>query len=243
MRIIQITDLHLGRSGVKPYDIDVRHNFQQILTATKAAQPDLLLISGDLCLEVGEREIYEYIKEQLEATALPYALLAGNHDDGDLLMDVFGLERGPDGKHLYYSIDQAPLPVYCLDTARYEISQSQLEWLSARLRTRARQPIVVFVHHPPVLMGVPFMDRQYPLRNHAELSAVLHAHDAPCYVFCGHYHVDKSLHQGNLQVFVTPSCFFQIDWREENFAVAHRRIAYRDILLRKEGVVQGLVWV
>ena len=85
------------------------------------------------------------------------------------------------------------------------------------------------MHHPPMEAGVPFMDGKYPLQDMEAVQAVLFEHPHRIAIFCGHYHVEKSLQLRNLNVFITPSSFFQIDQFSPEFKVDHHSIALRVI--------------
>ena len=89
MRIVQLTDLHVGLEGEDTYGVDVRQNFLQILEKVKAETPDLLVISGDLCYHQGDAQIYEWIKGHLDQIDIPYEVMSGNHDDPQLLAKAF----------------------------------------------------------------------------------------------------------------------------------------------------------
>lgn len=241
MRILQITDLHIGLANQHPFDVDVRANFKQIIQQIRTQNADALMISGDLCYQDGDSAIYEWIKEELKSVDYPYYLLTGNHDDTKLMLDTFQLLPGSDGQHLYYQIEDSPMPCFCFDTGIGTISTSQLEWLSEALRL-LQQPILIFMHHPPLPMGVPYMDNNHALSNGQDLCDLLTSYGHPVHIFTGHYHVDKTCSYQNLTVHITPSCFFQIDWRLPDFGVAHHRIAYRDIQVSANGLTHGLMW-
>ena len=66
MRIVQITDLHVGREGEETYGVDVRANFRKILQAARQWRPEYLVLSGDLCYRDGDVAIYHWIREQLD---------------------------------------------------------------------------------------------------------------------------------------------------------------------------------
>ena len=65
MTIFQLTDLHIAPPGVPTQGVDLRANFLAGLQEAKAWQPDALVISGDLCFEVGNESVYRWIKAQL----------------------------------------------------------------------------------------------------------------------------------------------------------------------------------
>ncbi len=230
MKIIQITDLHIDREGEYPFNIDVRKNFLRILNYIKSFKPDHLVISGDLCYRDGEVEIYEWIHGVLDTVELPYSVIAGNHDDSTMLAQTFGLEHLLHDGELYFARRIGKETVLFLDSGRGSHSHRQLNWLRRQLKN-AQGELIVFMHHPPNLCEVPFMDTRYALQDIEEVQKVFAAYPGNVNVFCGHYHVEKTIRLGNLLIQVTPSCFFQIDQQQQDFKVDHHRIAFREIVL------------
>ncbi|HRJ15700.1 MAG TPA: hypothetical protein PLI34_11965, partial [Saprospiraceae bacterium] len=90
--------------------------------------------------------------------------------------------------------------------------------------------------HPPLKAGVPFMDNHYPLQNpEVFLDVIAACPQHPIHVFCGHYHVEKTVHSGYLHVHITPSTFFQIDGFREDFGIDHYRPGMRVLDLSDDG--------
>ena len=85
------------------------------------------------------------------------------------------------------------------------------------------------------------MDMNHALRNMHDIQQLFFGFPHHLSIFCGHYHVEKTLNIRNLTVHITPSTYFQIDWRHEGFKVDHLRIALREINLRRDGVVESTV--
>ncbi len=241
MHIIQLTDLHLSIAGECPYEIDVRENFLQALDEIQVLKPDLLVISGDLCYDVGLTEIYIWIKQQLDKLPFPYYVIPGNHDDTQLMIDCFGLKNTSKDGQLFYKLDGLPQPTLFLDTQNYTLPDLQLEWLATQL-SNFKKPLCLFMHHPPVPMGVPFMDQNHALRNSEAVLNLLLAYPFPITIFTGHYHVDKSARLKNLDIHITPSTFFQIDWTKEAFAVDHKNCAFRSIHLKKDKIDHAVIY-
>ena len=239
MKIIQITDLHVGQAGEETFDVDVRGNFQRALSATRKLAPDHLVISGDLCFRDGERDIYQWIKGELERSALPYDIIPGNHDDPRLLAEVFGRQDLLNNGELYYQRFLAGQRVIFLDTSEGRVSPPQLEWLGRRL-AECDHDLILFMHHPPLPGGVPYMDGKYALQNMAEVQAVFAGFPYRINIFVGHYHVDKIISSGNLSVYITPSTFFQISQHHIEFKVDHRRPGFREIMI-DAGVLRSTV--
>ena len=179
MRLLQITDLHLGQEGEYTYGIDVRKNFLSILEHIKEREPDHLIISGDLCYLNGERPTYEWIKPLLEETGIPFSIISGNHDDPASLAEVFGLNGALHNGELYYEQKIGAQKCLFLDTTTGLISDHQMDWLNDQL-SLCNGRAIVFMHHPPVLMGVPFMDENHSLKNRVALQAAFSKYGGTC---------------------------------------------------------------
>lgn len=242
MNIIQLTDLHIAEAGVHPHQIDVRGNFIRALDAIAEHDHDLLVISGDICYDVGQAPTYMWVKAELEARNIPYAIIPGNHDDTAMMIDCFGLQHTASETQLFYTIiGEADECLIFLDSSSQSISDLQLDYLRQQLLAH-QQPVCLFIHHPPLPMGVPFMDSKHALRQPQQLLDILTAHPYPITVFSGHYHVEKSVRWRNVDAHITPSCFYQIDWKLADFAVDHTRIAYRHIVFEEEKLTHAVVY-
>ncbi|MEO1259220.1 MAG: metallophosphoesterase [Bacteroidota bacterium] len=240
MKIIQITDLHITDEGEDSHGVDVRQNFQHILTTVRELSPDLIVLTGDLCFNTGNERIYQWVRSHLDFLGIPYTAIGGNHDLSPMLAKAFHIDHLLAGNELFYKRELGGYPVLFLETSVGEISKAQLEWLEFELN-KIKQDAVIFMHHPPVAGGVPFMDNKHALRNMHEVQPILFNFPHHLTIFCGHYHVDKTLCTRNLTVHITPSTYFQIDSHALGFKVDHYRIACREIVLRKDGVVESTV--
>lgn len=243
MKIIQLTDLHIPVKGEDTMGIDVYQNFLNVLEAVEAEMPDHIVITGDLCLSSGNESIYKAIKFQLDKLEIPYSIISGNHDDTLLLSEVFQMEHLLVGEELFYKRILNGQKALFLETSAGYISETQLAWVERELR-QMRDNVLIFMHHPPLLAGVPHMDQHYPLENGHELIKLLSNSQLPTVIFCGHYHVDKTLCYRNITVQITPSTYFQIDWRQPAFAIDHYSPAYRIIDLRADHAVStSLIYI
>ncbi|MEZ5058093.1 MAG: metallophosphoesterase [Saprospiraceae bacterium] len=235
LRILQVTDLHVGKQGEETFGVDVRDNFLKILDAAVAENPDFLVLTGDLAYDVGENEIYEWMYKKLQTLSFPYYIISGNHDDTVKMATVFGQADRLVEDELYYSFSQNGYRFIFLDTAKAYCREPQYDWLKNEL-ANTKEPVVTFMHHPPVYGGVPYMDNNHAFQEMEKMQEVLSAYDGNMPIYCGHYHADKILVKNNLTVHITPSCFFQIDDRFEAFQVDHHKIAYRRLHVDEKGV-------
>ena len=53
-------------------------------------------------------------------------------------------------------------------------------------------------------------------------------------MFCGHYHVMKKVNLENLECYITPSTYFQLDMNVDGFAIDHYNPGFRIIDLDEE---------
>jgi len=231
MKIAQLTDLHIGQEGEDTFQTDVRGNFHNALDLLRHADPDYLVVSGDLCFRDPDPGIFRWVRERLDELAIPYDLISGNHDDPVMLAEVFDRSGLLQNGELYFLRELAGRTLLFLDTTTGVVSSAQLDWLDRQLVALTGQDLLIFMHHPPLHAGVPYMDSRHLLRNRESVRERLFQHDSAVRVFSGHYHVDKVVQRRNITLYLTPSCFFQIDQNTEDFAVDHRRPGIRIIHL------------
>jgi len=231
--ITLITDLHIGQEGENTYGVDVRQNFLDVLEAIKKERPDHLIINGDLCFDNGDVAIYQWIKHHLDQFSIPYELTVGNHDNGKMMVEVFGLQSNFQENCLYFTRSFGAWKGIFLDTALRSVSNEQLYWLAQQLQ-QTNQPILLFMHHPPIVSGVPFMDQTHGLTNMDAFQEILMKDERTIPIFSGHYHVEKTVCKKNMILQITPSCYCQIAQRSAVFEVDHYKVAYRKIELLKD---------
>jgi len=239
MRIAFITDLHIDVSFEFPFGIDTKKNFQRLLKATLKVNPDLLVLGGDVCYRAPEVEIYNWLVEEMASYPIPFECIAGNHDNSTWLAQALKKEALLQKEEFYFArkIDQH-LSLY-LDTQKGSISQEQFNWLSRQLYQHKKEAMI-FMHHPPVRFGVPYMDDTHAFDGGEQLMELLHKHEQPIQIFTGHYHLEKTMVVNNVSIFITPSCFFQLDGYRKEFKVDHHRVAFRVIDVEK-GAVSTMV--
>lgn len=240
MKIIQLTDLHIGEADEFPQGVDVRSNFFGMLDLSLREKPDLLVLSGDLCYRDPSKETYVWIKKVMADTGIPWQAIPGNHDDTDLMAEVFEWDDRVKDHCLDLRMDVGEWVVLFLDSGKGAVSELQLLWLQRQL-AEGGDHVVVFIHHPVLEAAVPFMDIHYPLQNKTEVERVLRNSGKQIAVFSGHYHVEKLIQRGGISQFITPSTFLQINPVLENFEVDHYRPAVREIVLTDDGTLRTRV--
>ena len=132
-----ITDLHVTGIDENAKNVDTRNNFQNILSAIKGVNPDLLIIGGDLCWKAPKMEIYEWIKPQLDQLKIPYEIIPGNHDDVIMMAKCFGMTdvQNNNTSEIYYVKQIGDHNLVFLDTSKGEMSEEQYGFLHMKYKT------------------------------------------------------------------------------------------------------------
>ena len=212
--------------------LDVQQRFERVLTAARQVQPDAYILTGDFCAHEPVFAVYERLKPQLDRLGTPYYLAAGNHDDPQMLRSVFGLE-GKEDAPVYYRFDLHGRPFLVLDTSPGELSREQVDWLAVQLGNAPEATIVM--HHPPVTLGVTFMDNKYPLRGTDRLYEVLTADGIRRRVLCGHYHSVRMVSHRNLDIYLCPPTSFFLNPQAEDFELRERGPGYQILEWLEDG--------
>ncbi|GEA61209.1 phosphodiesterase [Vibrio comitans] len=212
MLIAQLTDLHIKKGGKKAYrrvdTLDCLRKAVSHLNRLKP-RPDYLVITGDLG-DFGTPEEYQVIKQELLKVEMPMLIVPGNHDHRDNLRK--GLKELVDFDH----------PEFCNFAVSYEeqvligldssvigkpygrLSAETLLWLEETLEQHQCKPALLFLHHPPMTVGLGHMDVQN-LQNADELSSVLSRFSNIRGMIAGHLHRPITALWNSLPVWVGPS--------------------------------------
>lgn len=182
MRVVQITDAHLyadtearSRAGI-PW-----RQFEQVINAVVAEQPDLVLFTGDVSQDESAAS-YALAVKGLAALSCPWYWLAGNHDQQALM----AAERP-----LVEEVEVGSWRLLLLNTQvagepHGELGSKQLATLAERLQADNR-PTLIAMHHPPVDVGAVWMDA-IGLQDRDAFWHVLGKHTHVHIILFGHAH-------------------------------------------------------
>jgi len=188
MLIAQISDCHLPADPQQKYrGINPHKNLKSLIRKVKAMKPDLLLATGDLS-EDGSRKSYRLLKQYLNLPGTPVLALPGNHDDAELLAEVF---PGSPVETISVS-DHGRWQIIRLNSClpgkpEGQISDRALQDLECHLDNPERRPLLIAVHHQPISVGSPWIDK-YPLLDPEPLLKLIDHHPNVKAVVWGHIH-------------------------------------------------------
>lgn len=238
VKIAQITDLHLLAPGELLMGLDVNQRLQDVLDHARGFDPDAYWITGDCCAQEPVQEIYHQLRPYLDDLGKPYYLAAGNHDDRAMLRNGFFLE-GHGEKPIFGLVQVKTRRFLLLDSSRGSVDMEQVEWLSRALNQYPDADIIM--HHPPIPMGVRFMDARYPLHDTDNLLRVLTYDGRQRRVFCGHYHSGRTVTYRNLQIYLCPPTSFFIDPVSEEFRPQDLPPAYQQLEWMEDGSFRSAI--
>lgn len=229
MKIVQITDIHINKLFELTNEINVQDNFRYVLDDAMKELPDLFVLSGDLGHLDVQLDVYQWIKSEMQSRGVPFRVIGGNHDEIGKLTHAFSDIQGD---LPYYSMTMDGYKLLFLNTIPGNLDDPQLEWLQGEINTGVD---AIFMHHPPLLAGIPHMDHKYALEDRHRFLEVLQPSGARQRIFTGHYHTERTMEYGNISVYITPSTMLQISDKSEAFAIDHFRPGYRVIEFHNEG--------
>jgi len=205
MLIAQVTDLHLHADPAHPNLARFERVLEHLLAMRP--QPDLLVLSGDLA-DDGAVDSYRHLQAALEKWPHPVRLALGNHDERAAFLSVFG-EAHADAGFVQGRAVHAGLHVLTLDTlepGRHggAFCEQRARWLRQALDGVGAEPVLVFLHHPPADVGIPWIDPGARQDWIARLDAALQGANVAA-ICSGHVHVCASLRWKGRAVLTCPS--------------------------------------
>ncbi len=210
--IAQMTDIHVGFAPhEKPEELNLsrfRITLDRLLSGPN--RPDLLVLSGDIT-DHGDAESFARTAALLKDCPFPIVPMVGNHDSRAGLLSAFPQVQPAEGGFLHYVVEAGlGLRIICLDTLQDgrhggAFCTARAKWLAARLAEAPQAPTLIFMHHPPVVAGIDWMDPAPDEPWITRLREVLTGQSQVQAIHCGHLHRPITTRFAGIPLGVTPS--------------------------------------
>ena len=226
MLIAQITDTHIRPKGkLLHHMVHTARYLRRCVAQIEALdpRPDVVVATGDL-VDRGKAKEYRRFRKIVSDFSMPVFLVPGNHDVRAGLREHFADHpylppRGP----ICYAIDTLPMRLIGLDSTRAkhpggELDDARLDWFEAALALAPRRPTFVFMHHPPVALGVAPVDA-HGFGNLERFTSIVARNPQIVRIACGHVHRHAAARIGATTAISAPSTSHQLVLARTDFGV------------------------
>lgn len=240
--VIQLSDVHLFRNP----DADLkgvltRKTFAAVLTDVRERFPQAArwILTGDLAHDELP-ETCAALRGMLGDDLSRCRIIPGNHDDRRHLRNEFpGIIPQILPSRIGFAESCGGWRLLGLDTllpgeVAGEVGTEQLEWLDAELRMAPETPVLLFLHHPPMPVGSPWLDR-IGLSDAGDLRRVVAGHPQVRAVASGHVHHPFESWFGSARMLTAPSTGLQFDPTTAESAFTDESPGYRVFHLDDHG--------
>jgi 3',5'-cyclic-AMP phosphodiesterase len=249
-QILQLSDLHpFADPDERLFGIPTRELLAEVVAHVQESglRPDHVVVTGDHTHDELP-ETYAAVRALLEPFLDRLWLLPGNHDDRMALRSTFPDRIPADrGGRITFSFDAGDWLCLGLDThvpgeVSGRVGADQVEWIRGRLDERRPRAAVLFMHHPPVELGVPWLDRIGLVDAHL-LRDLLAEDPRIRLVCCGHVHHESSNRVGGAEIVTVPSTGLQFNPAGDGAQFVAAPPGYRLIELGDDGYSTTVVRV
>ncbi|PSL20685.1 phosphodiesterase [Shimia abyssi] len=191
-KLIWMTDPHFQTEGtIRGLNPRTRLEAAIEHANTHHADAALIVLSGDLVGDDIERD-YQSLAIHLNASAIPFYPMMGNHDDRPALRRNLTLPETTTSEFVQFVVELPDCTILCLDTHKPgsdagTYCATRLAWLDDVLTHSADKPAYIFMHHPPLALHLPKQD-EIMLEEADSLLGLLARHNHVKHLFAGHVH-------------------------------------------------------
>lgn len=193
MKFIHLSDMHLLAHDDVSRQPDASATLRKIINEINLHHRDaeICVITGDITHH-GRPDQYENAARLLSELQIPYTLIPGNHDDRTAFKKAFPDIPVDANGFINHAATYGDIRFVLLDSTvpgalHGTLCEKRLSWLRDELAVHKNAPTFLFIHHPPMEMGLPFMDT-IRLDADRELAEIIADNPQIKHMFFGHLH-------------------------------------------------------
>jgi len=163
MKIIHLTDPHLKRGKYDLFGLNPKRRLRLAIKNINKhhKDADFIVVTGDL-LDKGDTRTYGVLKRLLSKAKMPVYTIIGNHDNRENYLKVFDDSFSEEGfvQGSFVRDDRAFifLDTMMPDTCIGDMCNERFEWFEIELQKYKDKSVYLFMHHPPMDIGIYLMD-------------------------------------------------------------------------------------
>ena len=243
IHVVQITDPHIFASDKRVFKgLDTALSLERVIAriTSDTEKPDLLLATGDLVHDPVP-EAYEKVGRILQSAGIPVFCLPGNHDLPHLMVDLLNGGRISTSRSVCCGSWEFILldSVLAGEEGGY-LAPAELEFLHHRLQHSNAENVMVCLHHQPLAIGSPWMDKM-KVSNGADLLALIGGFPAVRCVLWGHIHQEYSGQLGQVLFLGSPSTCVQFRPGTLEFELDTLPPGYRKLRCFNDGSIDSSI--
>lgn len=240
LRLVQLSDCHVPSDPAATYrGLDAGGALERLVGAVRSYSPDLVLLTGDVSEDAGDPS-YRRVARSLAGIGSPVFALPGNHDEPGVMQRYF--PEGPwQGPALFHRGDWLFVLLDSTEPGRIDgtLPDATFAALEKGLANSAAGHVLVALHHQPVPVASPWIDRYALEPGGAErLLALLERDGRVRCVTWGHVHQDFRAERGGMRMLGAPSTVANGVPGREKFTLDEAGPACRWLVLGGDGSVE-----
>jgi len=243
IELIQLTDTHIFSDPGATFDgVDTAKTLRQVVAHIhkKDWMPDAILVTGDLVHDP-ELPAYQRLAHILKTIQYPVFCIPGNHDDPELMKRALNQDNICTPKSIHFqNWIVLMLDTFLPNTHAGYLDDSDLKNLDEQLNTNKNKFALICLHHSPVSVNSPWMDRM-GLQNPEALFAVVDKYPQVRAVLWGHIHQEFKSFRKNVMLLATPSTCVQFVPESDSYNKDNQTPGYRHLKLFSTGEIATVV--
>ncbi|SDZ56480.1 Calcineurin-like phosphoesterase [Jannaschia faecimaris] len=212
MRFAHLSDLHIGQTPVPGVLDDAVTIVEQIVRDVRRISEvlDFIVVSGDMT-EDAELASFRQFEDLFATIGLPVYTVPGNHDG------PAGYYRCLDRSETLSNwditsqvVELQDLRLIGIDTCiegetTGRVDSKAMTLIERQVARRDAPPLIIVMHHPPIMPGLRDFDAVARLDGAAELHEILRRAGTPQTILSGHVHRPYQARSNNAACFVAGS--------------------------------------